>query len=369
METIRVSRSALEKIGQQALMANGLRQDAAKLAIQILIEADIRGIPSHGLARLPRYLKSIREQGVSVTFNPTILRETPVSIAIDANNAMGTTAANYAMQQVIQKANQNGIGIATVCNSNHFGIAGWYAMQALSSDLIGIAMTNTSALGLPTFGQARRFGSNPIAFAAPANKEHAFVLDMATTAVANGKIEVYARQQKPLPEGWGDDANSHPLTEASQLLATLAMGNGGGLHPLGGKGELFGGHKGYGLAIMVDILCGVLSGNAFGQHIVHTPLKTGNVGHFFAALQVELFRDKAVFKHEMDNLLFELRSTPPCVGEQRVWYAGLKELTAQQEAAKWGVPLEQNIIDSLHSIAQYYHIESELNYRVSTTEQ
>lgn len=364
-DAIRIARPPLEYLTEQVLVANGMSQADAHLASQVLIAADERGIPSHGLARLPRYIKGLRELGVSPDAKPTILRETPISLAIDANNAMGTTVSHYAMQQVIEKANKSGAGLATVCNSNHFGIAGWYAMQALSSDLIGITMTNTTSLGLPTFGRKSMFGTNPIAFAAPADKEQAFVLDMATTAVARGKIEVYARQDKALPVGWAAGHDGQTIRDASTLLTLLSERSAGGLHPLGGEGEASGGHKGYGLAIMVDILCGVLAGNTFGQHIVHSQNQAGNVGHFFAAFQIELFRDKCEFKQAMDQLLSDLRHTPPMVGQDRVWYAGLKEFEAQQAAAQYGVPLEQKVMNSLVQIAKDYQINVDLTASIA----
>lgn len=231
--------------------------------------------------------------------------------------------------------------------SNHFGIAAWYAMAALEHDMIGIAMTNTAALGVPTHGTQAMFGTNPIAFAAPAERERAFVLDMSTTAVTYGKIEVYARQGQPLPEGWASDARGRQAVDAASLWKSMNRYAGGGLHPLGGAGTALGGHKGYGLATMVDILSGVLSGHGFGQHLHDTPSAMGRVGHFFAAFRIDMFREADEFRRDMDQLLGELRTSPPGEGQSRVYYAGLKEIEREDEAAKSGVRVADNVVETL----------------------
>ena len=340
-------RPVLTDFCRDVFIAHGLTHDDAALSAAVLVAADARGIPSHGVARLARYVGGLETGSIVADAAPQVLHDTPLSLALDAQGAMGAPVSQRAMNAAIDKARATGAGFATVRDSNHFGIAGWYAMAALEHDMIGIAMTNTAALGVPSHGTQAMFGTNPIAFAAPAEREHAFVLDMSTTAVTYGKIEVYARQGKPLPAGWASDALGRQAVDASSLWESMNRYAGGGLHPLGGAGTALGGHKGYGLATMVDILSGVLSGHGFGQHLHDTPSAMGRVGHFFAAFRIDLFRQAAEFRRDMDQLLSELRTSPPAQGQSRIYYAGLKEIEREAEAAESGVMVADNVVDVL----------------------
>lgn len=340
-------RQGLTDFCRDVFIAHGLSRDDAALSAAVLVAADARGIPSHGVARLPRYVGGLENGTIAADGEPQVLHETPLSLALDAQGAMGAPVSQRAMDAAITKAKVSGAGFATVRESNHFGIAAWYAMAALEHDMIGIAMTNTAALGVPTHGTRAMFGTNPIAFAAPAERERAFVLDMSTTAVTYGKIEVYARQGKPLPAGWASDAHGREAVDAASLWESMNRYAGGGLHPLGGAGTALGGHKGYGLATMVDILSGVLSGHGFGQHLHDTPSAMGRVGHFFAALRIDMFREAGEFRRDMDQLLSELRSSPPAEGQSRIYYAGLKEIEREDEAARAGVRVADNVVATL----------------------
>jgi LDH2 family malate/lactate/ureidoglycolate dehydrogenase len=224
--------------------------------------------------------------------------------------------------------------------------------MALSADMIGIAMTNTAALGVPTFGSAARFGTNPLAFAAPADREGAFVLDMSTTVVTRGKLEVYGREGRNLPEGWAVDLRGRPASEPAATLDDMQERRGGGILPLGGLGTGLGGHKGFGLAVMVDILCAILSGAAFGAGVYDSPSSSARVSHFFGALRIASFRDPREFRRDMDRMLAELRSTPPAAGQERVWFAGLPEAERETESDRLGVPLPAKTRDSLISIGK-----------------
>jgi LDH2 family malate/lactate/ureidoglycolate dehydrogenase len=256
------------------------------------------------------------------------------------------------MRTAIQKAGQSGAAFACVRDSNHFGIAGYYAMMAMQEDMLGLAMTNTAALGVPTFGRQVMFGTNPIAFAAPADKERGFVLDMATTVVTRGKIEVYDRMEKPLPSGWAVDKTGQPALDAHSLLEDMWGRVGGGIMPLGGDGELFSGYKGFGLAVMVDILCAVLCGAPFGPGVADTETSSGRVSHFFGAIRIDAFRDPAAFRQDMDRMLQQLRDTPRAEGAERVYYAGLKEFEAEAESKRRGITLLRKTYDQLQEIAQ-----------------
>jgi LDH2 family malate/lactate/ureidoglycolate dehydrogenase len=256
------------------------------------------------------------------------------------------------------QAKTNGAAFGCVRESNHFGIAGYYARMALDEDMLGIAMTNTSALAVPTFGKQVMFGTNPIAFAAPANEEAAFVLDMSTTVVTRGKIEVYDRLGKELPVGWAVDKSGRSAKDPRPMLEDMFERLGGGILPLGGLGKEFGGHKGYGLAIMVDILCAVLCGAAFGPAIADIPESLSDrVSHFFGAIKIANFREPAEFRRDMDRMLRDLRNCPPAEGEDRVYFAGLPEFEYEQESLRRGIPLLQKTYDELAKIGTEYGVE------------
>ncbi|MFA6473222.1 MAG: Ldh family oxidoreductase, partial [Candidatus Latescibacterota bacterium] len=270
--------------------------------------------------------------------------------------AMGAYASHVMMEKIIKKAADRGSAFGSVRNSNHFGIAAYYAMMAIEKDMIGIAMTNTAAMGAPTFGCQVKFGTNPLAFAAPALKEKAFVLDMSTAVVTRGKIEVYNRLGKKLPVGWAVDKTGRPARDAKEFLYNTLHRLGGGTLPLGGAGEKFGGHKGYGLAVMIDILCALLSGAPFGDEIMDTEASSARVSHFFGAISIDMFQAPQVFRHSMDRMLKSLRETPPAEGEERVCFAGQKEFEAEEETMKTGVPLLKNTYDQICEIGKEYSV-------------
>jgi LDH2 family malate/lactate/ureidoglycolate dehydrogenase len=344
---VRVERERLEAFCRQVFATCGLTEEDAGIAAAVLVAADARGIPSHGVARLPRYVHGLEIGLMRTDAVPAVMRETATSLVIDARGAMGAPVSARTMRRVIAKAGEVGAAFGAVRASNHFGIAGYYAMMALERDMIGVAMTNTAALGVPTFGREPLFGTNPLAFAAPAQEEGAFVLDMATTVVTRGKVEVYNRREKTLPEGWAVDERGQPGTDPAAILHNLTYRVGGGILPLGGLGETFGGHKGYGLAVLVDILCGVLSGGDFCAEINDEPGSSARVSHFFGAIQVEAFRDPAAFRRDMDRMLRGLRESPPAAGETRVYFAGLKEFEHEDAVARQGIPLSRKVYDQL----------------------
>lgn len=338
-EHVRIAREALEALCRQVFERLGLSEGDARIAAAVLVAADARGIPSHGVARLQRYVNGLRTGIVLPNAPVEVLVDTPASIVIDAHGAMGAPVSVRAMESVIGKARGNGAAFGCVRDSNHFGIAGYYAMMALDEDMLGIAMTNTAALGVPTFGRQVMYGTNPLAFAAPADEERAFVLDMSTTVVTRGKIEVYERLKKALPSGWAVDRSGRPAKDARSLLDDMSRRAGGGLLPLGGIGEDLGGHKGYGLAIMVDILCAVLCGAPFGPSLFDTATSSGRVSHFFGAIRIDAFRDPRAFRRDMDRMLRDLRNCPPAEGAERVYFAGQKEFEKEAESLRLGVPL------------------------------
>ena len=319
----------------EALTVVGVRDRDARDVADVLLAADLRGIESHGLARLKHfYVDRIRRGAIDPVAEATVLRETATTLAFDARNGLGHPASKLAMSRASAKATESGIAFATVRNSNHFGIAGYYAMMALEHDLIGIASTDSIHYGAPTFGSQKKFGTNPFAFAIPAGAEPPFVLDFATTAVTFGKLEVYARMGKQLLPGWAVDAHGAPTDDPAQASP------GGALLPLGGFGTATGGHKGFGLGLLCEILCGVLAGAAFGPELSISDATShgGHVGHFFGALRIDALRDAADFKADMDRELRAFRTSVPEAGIDRVRVAGDPEREHEEVNRRAGVP-------------------------------
>ena len=346
-----IERTALEEMCAGIFAALGIPEEEAADSARILAAADARGIQSHGAARIKRYADGIRLGIIRGGVKPTVLHETPVSLVLDAEGGMGLSLSKRAMEEVIARAKKNGFGVCSVRNSNHFGIAGFYAEMAAREDMIGMAMTNTAALGVPTFARKAMFGTNPIAFAAPGLGGKLFSLDMATTTVTRGKVEVYEREGKKLPPGWAVDTRGLGTADPASLLEDMLYRRGGGLLPLGGEGEAFGGHKGYGLAVMVDILTALCSGGVFGGAVRDSAQTSARVCHFFMALRLDLLRPPEDFKRDLSRMLKELETLKPAEGAARVWYAGLREQEAEAESARRGVPLAEGVWETLKQTA------------------
>jgi L-2-hydroxycarboxylate dehydrogenase (NAD+) len=260
------------------------------------------------------------------------------------------------MNLAIKKAKRSGVGFVTVRNSNHYGIAGYYSMMAIKNNLIGISMTNSAPLAVPTFGKDMMIGTNPISVVAPASKERPYVLDMATTVVPRGKLEVLNRLGKPLPLGWAVDEKGVPTTDTARVLDNMTKAAGGGVLPLGGAGEELSGHKGYGMSTMVDLFSGVLSGSDFGPW-VKTTKKDGskgfiNVGHFFGAIKIENFVPLRKFKATMDEMITGLKGSNKAAGEKRIFIHGEKEFEKYNMHKKQGVPLQEKVVAALKGLSQ-----------------
>jgi LDH2 family malate/lactate/ureidoglycolate dehydrogenase len=296
--------------------------------------------------------------------NVKIVKETQATALIDAGGGLGQPVSHKAMQTAIKKAKRVGAGFVTVRNSNHYGIAGYYAMMALENECIGMSMTNADVLVVPTFGRNAILGTNPIAVAAPADKEHPFVMDMATSAVPRGKLEVYDRLSKPMPEGWATDERGVVTEDAHRVLENLKSRAGGGLLPLGGEGELLSGYKGYGLALWVDVFCAILSGAAYAT-LVYPRASDGkplpsNLGHFFGAWRVDAFRPISEFKTAMDNLQRLLKNAPKTEGQSRIYIHGEKEYEKTELYTREGIPLNQKVAADLRAIAQEIGVDYDL---------
>jgi LDH2 family malate/lactate/ureidoglycolate dehydrogenase len=340
-----VDADALRHFVSELLSALDVPPQDAWTTADVLVAADLRGVDSHGVARLHQYIKRIREGLIEVHPKIQVVHETPVSLRIDAGNGLGQVASHFAMNRVIEKARESGIGMATVFHSNHYGIAGYYAMMALKYHMIGWCFTNTTPLVMPTFGKKIMTGTNPIAVAVPAKDERPWVLDMATSVVPRGKLEVAARKGLAMPTGWAVDKEGIPTTDPEAALS------GGSPMPLGGTREL-GGHKGYDLAIFVDILSGVLSGSAYGPHLAGFwgTEKSSDIGHFFMAFRPDLFMPTNEFRDRMDDMLRELKDCPPARGAERVLVAGQPEDEATEHHKITGVPLDSKTAQNLRTL-------------------
>jgi L-2-hydroxycarboxylate dehydrogenase (NAD+) len=330
----------------------GCPEEDARTDAAALLSADLRGIDSHGIARLIGYVR-LQEAGRA---NPRpairIIHETPSTAVVDGDSGLGLVVAPFAMQIAIQKAAACGTGWVSVQNSNHFGIAGYHALAAVRQDMIGIAMTNASALVAPTFSIERMLGTNPICVAVPAGDEPPFVADLATTTAANGKLEILQRKQQPAPFGWIQDKDGQPSTDPHELK------KGGALLPLGGDRD-HGSHKGYALGAVVDIFSAVLSGANYGPWVppfpAYVPMPTGmpgkGIGHFFGAMRIDAFRPSAEFKQHMDNWIRRFRSATPAPGHDKVLIPGDPEREMETQRRAQGLPLEPSVVDDLNALA------------------
>jgi LDH2 family malate/lactate/ureidoglycolate dehydrogenase len=336
----------------------GCPENDARTAADALLSADLRGIDSHGVARLIGYVR-LKEAGRA---NPRpeirIIHETPSTAVVDGDSGLGLVVAPFAMRLAIEKAAAVGTGWVSVQNSNHFGIAGYHALQAVERDMIGIAMTNASALVAPTFSVERMLGTNPICVAVPAGEEPPFVADLATTTAANGKLEILQRKKEAAPTGWIQDKDGNPSTDAH------ALKSGGALLPLGSDRE-HGSHKGYALGAIVDIFSAVLSGANYGPWVppfpAYVPMPTGmpgkGIGHFFGAMRIDAFRPAEDFKFHMDKWIRRFRTATPVAGEDSVLVPGDPEREMEIVRRSTGIPLHEDVVRDLTGLAEKLGVE------------
>ena len=336
----------------------GCSQKDAETAATVLLSADLRGVDSHGVARLSGYVRLWEVKRVNTNPSINILHQTPSTAVVDGDSGLGLVVAPSAMQVAIDKAMQVGTGWVSVQNSNHFGIAGYHAMLALPYDMIGIAMTNASALVAPTFSTEKLLGTNPIAVAIPAGDEEPFVADFATTTASNGKLEILQRKNKPAPGGWVQTKEGFTSTNAAEIK------QGGALLPLGGDRE-HGSHKGYMLGSVVDIFSAILSGANYGPWVPPFPayipmpenMPGKGIGHFFGAMRIDAFRPAADFKKNMDQWINRFKNAQTVEGNNRVIIPGEPETAMEKEHRKKGIPLLQIVVDDLEKLAEKFSLK------------
>ncbi|GAA4377077.1 Ldh family oxidoreductase [Hymenobacter koreensis] len=330
----------------------GCSETDARQATETLLSADLRGVDSHGVARLSGYLRLWEAQRVNATPSIGVVHETPSTAVVDGDAGLGLVVGPHAMRLAIEKAQSVGTGWVAVRNSNHYGIAGYHAMLALPHDMIGISLTNASPLVAPTHSLERLLGTNPISVAIPAGDQPPFVLDMATTTAAQGKMEILERKGLPAPAGWIQDQYGNSSQNPTETRS------GGALIPLGGE---TGSHKGYGLGATVDILSAVLSGANYGPWVPPfvaflqppaNPVGQG-IGHFFGAMRVDAFRPAAEFKAHMDNWIETFRNAK-AVPEKHVLIPGDPERLTTEQRLLNGIPLLQKVVDDLQSVGEKF---------------
>ena len=348
---ITVPADTLKRQIAEIYRAWGMPEDQIATTVELMVEADLRGIDSHGIGMVPAYDEYRRQGKLEVRPDIRVVKEGPTFVLIDAGHSLGHVPAAMAMRKAIGKCAETGIGFGTVRNSNHFGAAGVYSTMAVEHGFIGIAVTGTTQRSVvPTFAREPMFSTNPIAFAAPAERNRPFSLDMATSTVAVGKLQIARRARKPIPVGWAVAADGRPETDAAAAVAATPKR----LTPLGGTRTL-GSHKGYGLAMMVEILGSILSGSFVGGRDLRTlePGKTLNVGHFFLALDPAFFRgEPAAFTADMDSLIDYLHGTAPADPAQPVLVAGEPEWRERERRLREGIPMTDTLRDEIREVAR-----------------
>jgi len=343
----------------------GVPEDDAKICAEVLITADKLGIDSHGVGRLkPIYVDRIRQKIQNPVTNFEVIRETPTTAVVDGHNGMGHVIGYKSMKLVIEKAKKYGMGMVAVRNSTHYGIAGYYALMAVKEGMIGITGTNARPSIAPTFGVEPMLGTNPLTFGIPTDEEFPFLLDCATSVSQRGKIEVYARANKDIPEGWVIGEDGKYRTDTEQILDDLVKGK-AALVPLGGIGEKTAGYKGYGYATVVEILSAALQGGNFLKMLAGFDENGRRVpyrlGHFFIAINVEAFTDLENFKRTVGEILRALRNSKKAPGQERIYTPGEKEYLAMLKRKDKGAPLSTTTRDQLVQLRN----ELGLNYKFS----
>ncbi len=344
----------LERFCVDCFKKYGFTDEESKIISDVLLLSDLYGIESHGMQRLARYYNGIKKGMIKVDAKPEVVFETPVSAVIEGNDGMGQLISHKAMNIAIEKAKKTGMAVVTVRNSNHFGIAGYYAKMASDQGLIGMAMTNSEAIMVPTYARMAMLGSNPIAIAAPA-EPYDFFFDASTTVVTRGKLEVYNKAGKTLPEGWALNAQGKGSTDAADVLKNIVAKNGGGIMPLGGETEQSGSHKGYGYGMFCELFCSIISMGITSNH-THIGGKGGTC-HGFIAIDPKVFGDANAIKEHFSTFLQELREAPKADGQPRIYTHGEKEIIAKADRLKNGIDVNINTVAEMFDMCSFVGLD------------
>ncbi|XP_074534138.1 putative oxidoreductase YjmC [Halichoeres trimaculatus] len=341
-----IRKEEVQSFIERCMTAVGTKQHHACSLAKVLVEGDHRGHYSHGLNRMDMYVKDIKSGICAKDGEPVLEKESAATALVDGRNLLGPVVGNFCMNLAIQKAKEVGVGWVVARGSNHYGIAGYYAMQALKENMIGMSFTNTSPLVVPTRGKACTLGTNPISVAAPAKDGDSFVLDMATSAVALGKVELHDRRNDPIPEGWGCDADGKMSTDPKKVL------NGGGLVPIGGS-EATGGYKGFGLGMMVEVFCGILAGAHYSNNVRTWKVtdRVADLGQCFVAINPENFAPE--FNKRMSDLLSIQREMDAADPDCPVLTAGDPERMNMKKCDDLGgIPYHINVVNHMNEEAK-----------------
>lgn len=343
----------LEHFMDDVFVKLGVPEEDAATCARILITSDLRGIESHGIQRMKMYYDHIQNGVQSPVTQMEVVRESPTTAVVDGHDGMGQVIAHRSMQMAIEKARQYGMGAVAVRNSTHFGIAGYYPLMATQAGMIGMAFTNARPSIAPTFGVRPMLGTNPIAFGCPTDEEFPFLYDAATSITQRGKLEVLDRLNKPTPQGWVIDQAGNFMVDTRACLDGFGKET-AALLPLGGIGETLGGHKGYGLATMVEIFSSALQTGSFLYGLIgldeQNKPQPNRLGHFFMAMNIESFTDLADFKRTTGDILRELRAATKQPGYQRIYTAGEKEYENEQRVRHAGIQLVPSLLKDIHAM-------------------
>jgi LDH2 family malate/lactate/ureidoglycolate dehydrogenase len=353
-----------DKVHEQILtllLSWGMSEEQSRTSATVMVDTDLSGVDSHGLSMLMDYDQSRRKGKLNLHAAPHIVRENTVTALVDADAGLGHAAAVMGMELAIGRAKEHGVGIVTVRNSHHFGAAGYYARMASSAGLVGLVMSATRTINtVPTRGRMPVMGTNPIAFSAPARRNLPFTLDMATSSCAANKVKVYELRGHDIPSGWVVDEKAQPVTDSTQAMDILfrrPKDIGGGLTPVGGSAEMAS-HKGYGLAMMVHILAGTLSGSSFSPLRIkkQKPDDPDNLGHFFCAIDPTVFREPGEFEDDLDEVIDVLHDTPAADPDLPVLVPGDLEAQARERRRRRGIPVTDSLADKIKALCEQDHV-------------
>jgi len=352
-QSVKVPVNTLVDFMLEALTAMGTSLEDAKIIADVIITSDLWGVRSHGIAHLKMYHERIKKGLQLPTTRWSLVKDCDATAVIDGGNGMGMVVGYQAMKLAIQKAREYGLGAVAVRNSSHYGVAGYYPLMAVSEGMVGLSVTNAHPSIAPTFGVRPMLGTNPIAVAAPTDEPFPYMYDAATAVVPRGKIEVAARANKPIPEGWVINQDGVSATDSSNMIKEMDRGN-VALLPVGGLGELMGGHKGYGLATIVEIFSAAFQDGTYLWGLTDTDAE-GNlqflrIGHFFLAIDIEHFIPLDTFKRITGNMMRELRCSTVAPGQPRIYTAGEKEYYSTQQVQEEGVEIPPGVQKALQTL-------------------
>lgn len=358
MSYITYSAETLQRFCEDIFEKFGFTRKEAEQITDVLLLADLYGVQSHGTQRLVRYHKSIKNGCVKPDAKPRIVFETPVSAVIDGNAAMGQLTSVFAMNKAIEKAKVTGMAFVTVRNSNHYGIAGYYTKMACDQGFMALCVTNSESIMVHTNSKQAILGSNPIAFAMPA-EPYPFWFDAATTVIPKGKLEVYHKADKPLCDNWATDENGKECHEAERVLACIDGKKGvGGILPVGGIREESGSHKGYGYSMICELLCAITSGGATSNHHVRKPGQSAGTCHAFLVIDPQIFGDAEAIKAHLSTFLQELRDAKRADENIPIYTHGEKEILAREHHLANGIPVDVSTVLEMVNICRDLGIDS-----------